>query len=366
MCTTRRDFLGIAALSGLATAVAPTRSSAANQPDTTEPIIDRDLPIVDAHHHLWFLSPEYLTRMQAQGGTMSEGWVAVYRSHARYLLDEFLADVTTGHNIRATVFVECGAMYRASGPEAMKSVGEVEFANGVAAMAASEIFGKVRVCAGIVGDPNLSLGNAAEGVLRAHVQAGDGRYRGVRSHPAGDLHDKEFRAGLKWLHKLGLPFDALVLEPQLPDLIDLARAFPDTQIILNHVGVLPGAASQANERQERFPIWRDNIRTLAGCDNVVVKLGGLGMPLPGFKSFMATPRFTSQQLAEEWKPYVDTCIEAFRANRCMFESNFPVDSGTCTYAVLWNAFKRLAAGASAAEKTALFSGTAARIYRLDI
>jgi len=366
MFTTRRDFLEIAAVSGLAAAVAPTRGSMTNQANSGEPILDADLPIVDAHHHLWFLSEGYLTRMQAQNGIMTQGWVAVYRSHARYLLDEFLADVITGHNVRATVFVECGAMYRATGPEPMKSVGEVEFANGVAAMAASETFGNVKVCAGIVGSPNLSLGDAAEGVLRAHVQAGDGRYRGVRSHPVGGLLDKEFRTGFKWLHKLGLAFDALVLEPQLPDLIDLARAFPDTQIILNHVGILPDVASQARQREERFPIWRDNIRTLSACGNVVVKLGGLGMPLPGFKSFMSTPRFTSEQLAEEWRPYIETCIEAFGADRCMFESNFPVDSGTCTYPVLWNAFKRLAAGASAAEKNALFSGTAARVYRLDI
>jgi predicted TIM-barrel fold metal-dependent hydrolase len=337
-----------------------------NQPNSGEPIIDPKLPIIDAHHHLWFLSEAYFARMEAQRGTMTEGWVAVYRRHARYLLDEFLADVNAGHNVRATVFVECGAMYRATGPEAMKSVGEVEFANGVAAMAASEVFGTVKVCAGIVGDPNLSSGNAVEEVLKAHIQAGDGRYRGVRSHPAAGLHDKEFRTGFKWLHRSGLPFDALVLEPQLPDLIDLARAFPDTQMILNHVGILPDSATQSSPREERFPIWRDNIRTLSACDNVVVKLGGLGMPLPGFKSFMSTPRFTSEQLAEEWKPYIETCIEAFGAHRCMFESNFPVDSGTCTYPVLWNAFKRLAAGASVTEKTALFSGTAARIYRLDI
>jgi len=366
MVKTRRDFLGIAAASGLGVAAAPTSVSTPNQPKSSEPIIDPDLAIIDAHHHLWVLSEEYFTRMQAQDDVMTRGWVAVYRSHTRYLLDEFLADVTSGHNVRATVFVECGAMYRATGPEAMKSVGEVEFANGVAAMAASETFGPVKVCAGIVGNPNLSLGNGAEEVLRAHIQAGDGRFRGVRTHPAGGLFDQEFRTGFKWLSKLGLPFDALVLEPQLPDLIDLARTFPDTQIILNHVAILTGAGSQAIRREERFPIWRDNIRTLSACGNVVVKLGGLGMPLPGFKSFMATPRFTSEQLAEEWKPYIETCIEAFGANRCMFESNFPVDSGTCTYPVLWNTFKRLAAGASAAEKTALFSGTAARVYRLDI
>jgi predicted TIM-barrel fold metal-dependent hydrolase len=365
MSTTRRDFLGIAGVSGLGLAIGPTKLAMANPPKSGEPIIDPDLPIIDAHHHLWVLTEDYFTRMEAQDDVMTRGWVAVYRSHARYLLDEFLADVTTGHNVRATVFVECGAMYRATGPEALKPVGEVEFANGVAAMAASKIFGNVKVCAGIVGNPNLSLGNAAEAILRAHIQAADGRFRGVRNHPAGGLLDKEFRSGFKWLSKFGLPFDALVLEPQLPDLINLARAFPDTQIILNHVGILPGAGRQGIQREERFPIWRDNIRTLSVCSNVVVKLGGLGMPLPGFKSFMSTPRFTSQQLAEEWKPYLETCIEAFGANRCMFESNFPVDSGTCTYPVLWNTFKRLAAGASAAEKTALFSGTAARVYRLD-
>jgi L-fuconolactonase len=364
--TTRRDFLGIAAASGLGVAAAPARVSMAGQPESGEPIIAPDLPIIDAHHHLWFLTEGYLDRMQAQDDVMIQGWVAVYRSHARYLLEEFLADVASGHNVRATVFVECGSMYRAGGPEAMKSVGEVEFANGVAAMAASEVFGNVKVCAGIVGNPDLSLGDAAEAVLSAHIRAGDGRYRGVRHHPAGGLLSKAFRSGFKLLHRLGLPFDALVLEPQLPDLIDLARAFPDTQIILNHVGILPSPTSQASQRDERFPIWRDNIRTLSANGNVVVKLGGLGMPLPGFRSFMATPRFTSEQLAEEWKPYIETCIEAFGANRCMFESNFPVDSGTCSYRVLWNAFKRLAAGASVAERTALFSGTAARVYRIAI
>ncbi|MFZ0006944.1 MAG: hypothetical protein WAK94_01750, partial [Steroidobacteraceae bacterium] len=159
-------------MTGLGLAAAPTRVSRADQPKSGEPIIDPDLPIVDAHHHLWFLTEGYFARMQAEDDVMIRGWVAVYRKHARYLLDEFLADVTSGHNVRATVFVECGAMYRAKGPEAMKSVGEVEFANGVAAMAASEIFSKVKVCAGIVGNPNLSLGNAAEDVLRAHIQAG--------------------------------------------------------------------------------------------------------------------------------------------------------------------------------------------------
>ena len=349
-----------------------------SQQSSVETIIDPDLPIVDPHHHLWFLSEASFERLRKIDTLFVQGILPVLRRKARYLFDELMADMTSGHNIRATVFVETGwAMYRASGPEEMKSVGEVEFVNGVAAMAASELFGNVKACAGIVGRADLMLGEAVEDVLRAHLQAGGGRYRGVRHTSAYDpdiwgsgkahvLLDQKFRARFKRLHKLGLSFDASLLEPQLPELIDLARTFPDTQIILNHLGMPVGVGSYAGKREERFPIWRDNIRTLSACANVVVKLGGLGMPLASFKSFMSTPPATSAQLAAEWKPYVETCIEAFGARRCMFESNFPVDAGTGTYPVLWNAFKRLATGASKEEKTALFSGTAARIYRLDM
>jgi L-fuconolactonase len=346
---------------------------------TGEPIIDPDLPIVDPHHHFFFLSEADLARAQAMNSVFFRGVAPVMRRDARYLLDELLSDVISGHNVRATVFIEAHAMYRAGGPEAMKSVGEVEFANGVAAMAASGAFGDVRACAGIVGNADLSLGDAVEEVLSAHIHAGNGRYRGVRTFTAYDpdstilgagvahvLLDKKYRAGFKWLHKLGLSFETFLLEPQLADLIDLARAFPDTQIILDHIGTPLGVASYAGKRDERFPVWRDNIRTLSGCDNVAAKLGGLGSPICGFRSFMSTPPFTSEQLAVEWKPYIETCIEAFGANRCMFESNSPMDSGAATYPRLWNTFKRLAAGASKEEKTALFSGTAKRIYRLDI
>jgi predicted TIM-barrel fold metal-dependent hydrolase len=220
-----------------------------------------------------------------------------------------------------------------------------------------------------------------ENVLQAHLQAGGSRYRGVRGSRL--MHDEDhsilgatgrphllldptFRAGFKWLQPLGLSFDVLLLEPQLPDLIELARAFPETQIVLNHVGVPVGVGSYAGRREERFPRWRQNIRTLATCANVAVKLGGLGVPFGGFRSFMSTPPATSQELAKEWRPYIETCIEAFGVHRCMFESNFPVDSATCSYRVLWNAFKRIAAGASSHETTALFSGTALRIYRLDL
>jgi len=301
-------------------------------------------------------------------------------NNARYLLDELLADVDTGHNVIATVFVDAHAMYRASGPEAMKSVGEVEFANGVAAMSASGTYGKCQACAGIVSGGSLHEGDGAEQVLEAHIRAGNGRFRGVRNpsaydpdpdlagavqgNPAHMLEDKKFRTGFKYLQKFGLTYDTWVLEPQLPEVIDLARAFPETSIILDHVGTPLGMGSYKGKRGERYDIWRENMRTLSACTNVTVKVGGLAMPICGFDSFNTNP--CSEMLAAEWKPYVEPCIEFFGAERCMFESNFPVDSGGGSYPAIWNAFKRLASGASKEEKTALFSGTAARVYKLDL
>lgn len=342
-----------------------------------EPVFEPDLPIVDPHHHLWDRVAAALAQMPAP----DHPFTAVIRQTPRYLLDEFLKDLTSGHNIRATVFLECGSMYRASGPDALKCVGETEFVNGVAAMSASGIYGEVRACAGIVGHVDLRKGDAVEDILRAHIHAGNGRFRGIRHsasydadpgvlgplagrNTAGLYRDPAFRDGFKWLHRLGLSFDAWLLEPQLPDLIDLARAFPETQIVLDHVGTPLGIGAYKGRREERFAPWRDAIRMLAKCENVSVKLGGLAMPFCGFDSFHAAAG--SEQLAREWKPYLDTCIEAFGVHRAMFESNFPVDAGSCTYRTLWNALKRAAAGFSADEKTALFSGTAARVYRLAL
>jgi predicted TIM-barrel fold metal-dependent hydrolase len=354
---------------------------AKNDLKIAEAIIDPELDIVDAHHHLWFVNEQALEALDQADSILARGLAPNLRRHARYLFDELLADLHSGHNIRATVFVDAGAMYRANGPEELKSIGEVEFVNGVAAMAASGAFGDVKACAGIVGNVDLRLGDAVEEILRVHLQVGGGRYRGIRcsaltAHDADStilgprlphlLLDGRFRAGFKWLHTFGLSFDVFILEPQLPELIDLARAFPETQIVLNHVGTPVGVGRYAGKRGERFAIWRENIQTLSTCENVSVKLGGLGLPLAGFQSFPSSSPASSVELAGEWKPYIETCIEAFGADRCMFESNFPIDSAVGTYAVLWNAFKRLAAGASKAEKTALFSGTATRVYRLDI
>jgi len=345
-----------------------------------EQILEPDLPIVDPHHHLWDRPTEILRNLPPS----DHGFMDIIREIPRYLLDELLKDIVgAGHNVRGTIYMECGAMYRADGPDNLKCVGETEFVNGVAAMTASGIYGNTRACAGIVGHVDLRIGDAAEDVLRSHIAAGHGRFRGIRHsasfdedpnvlgplagrNTAGLYLNPKFREGFKHLNKLGLSFDAWLLEPQIPDLIDLARAFPETVIVLDHVGTPLGVGRYKGKREERFGIWRENIQTLAKCPNVNVKVGGLPMPFGGWRARMAGPDDTSETLAAQWKPYVESCIEAFGANRCMFESNFPVDRFGASYTALWNAFKRLAAKYSADEKTALFSGTAKRVYRVNV
>ncbi|HEY1430390.1 MAG TPA: amidohydrolase family protein [Stellaceae bacterium] len=322
-----------------------------------EEIIEPDLPIVDPHHHL-------VDRPET----------------SRYLLPELLADTGSGHNITATVYLEWLSMYRAAGPAELRPVGEIEFANGVAAMAASGTYGKPQVCAGVVGHADLALGAPVEKVLEAMIEAGGGRFRGIRfitaSHPdqaawgspiirpAGLLTDPRVREGFARLAPLGLSFDAWMYHTQLGELVDLARAFPETQIVLDHVGGPVGLGRYAGRRDEVFAEWSERIRELASCPNMHIKLGGLGMRMFGFTHHTGELPPSSEELAAAWRPYIETCIAAFAPERAMFESNFPVDKGSCGYAALWNAFKRIAAGCSPAEKTALFAGTAAKFYRL--
>ena len=322
-----------------------------------EEIIDPLRPIVDPHHHLW------------------------NRGH-RYLIEEMAADIASGHNIIATVYVDCRSMYRAHGPEAFRPVGEVEFANGVAAMGASGGYGKAAICAGIVSHANLLLGDAAKPVLEAEIAAGNGRFRGIRhssawdqdpvvagmyaNRPKGLLQDPTFRKGFACLAPLNLSYDGWLFFTQLGEFADLARAFPNTKICLDHCGGIIGIGSYANRRDEIFKIWKASIQEVAKCPNVVVKLGGLAMVLPGF-GFHEWPKPpNSEQCADAWKPYIETCIEAFGVNRCMFESNFPPDKGQASYQVIFNAFKRLSAHCSESEKTALFSKTATDFYRLQL
>ena len=325
----------------------------------TEEVIDPSRPIVDPHHHLW-----------DRGGL-------------RYLIEDMAADIASGHNIVATVYVEARSMYRAQGPEAFRPVGEVEFANGAAAMSASGGYGKAA-------DlrrhrrPRQSAARRwrARPVLEAEIAAGNGRFRGIRhssawdadpdvahmyaTRPKGLLLDPTFRKGFACLAPLGLSFDAWLFQPQIGELTDLARAFPDTRIVLDHCGGLVGIGVYANRREEMFPAWKASIQEIAKCPNVVVKLGGLAMRLLGYDFHERPKPPSSEQAAAAWRPYIETCIEAFGPNRCMFESNFPPDKGQCSYQVIFNAFKRLAAQYSEAEKTALFSKTAADFYRLKL
>jgi L-fuconolactonase len=346
--------------------------------ESVEEILEPELPIVDPHHHLWDRPPALLATLPPPQHPFDH----VVRRSPRYLLDELLADVRTGHNVRGTVFVQCGAMYRADAEPAFKPIGETEFVNGIAAMCASGIYGDVRVAAGIVGHVDLTLGAVVSDVLEKHVQVAGDRFRGIRHSASFDANPQvlgplarvpdglyasaAFRQGYARLANYKLSFDAWLLEPQLPQLIELARRFPEIPVVLDHVGTPLGIAGYEGRRDERFPIWHENIRKLAELPNVGVKLGGLAMPFCNFPSFMQTPPASSAQLATEWKPYIETCIEAFGVQRCMFESNFPVDLGSCRYRVLWNAFKRIAIGCSAAEKAALFSETATRVYRLPL
>jgi len=323
-----------------------------------EDIIDPDRPIIDPHLHLWD------------------------RAGDRYMLDQVTSDIGSGHNIVATVYVECHSMYRAHGPEQFRAVGEVEFAAGIAAMSASGGYGPAQACAAIVGNADLTLGEDVRPVLEAEIAAAGGRFRGIRhssarsedphiakiypNSPANLLADTKFREGFACLDAMGLSFDAWMFHPQLDELTDIAHAFPDTSIILNHCGGPIGIGGYADRSDEVFREWKNSIERLSAAPNVHVKLGGLAIRLLGHRFEDRDAPASSEELAEAWGPWINTCIEAFGADRCMFESNFPPDKGQCSYRTLFNVFKRLAAPYSEAEKTALFSGTAAKLYKLDI
>ncbi len=322
-----------------------------------EAALEPDLPICDPHHHLW---------------DRREG-----RVERRYLIDEIMADIDSGHNIVSTVFIEHLAMFRASGPDEMKYVGEVEFANGVAAMAASGLYGKTQVAAGIVGYADLSKGAPVKAVLQAELAAAPNRMRGIRCTGAWDADpriarapkpglymDENYREGVAQLAPLGLTLDVPCRFAQLPEVLDLARAFPALTIVLNHLGGIAGIGAYAGRQDEIFETWRRSMTDLAAAPNVVVKLGGLAMEYCGFGWHERATPPTSQQLADATRRYYETAIKLFGPDRSMFESNFPVDKVSCSYGVLWNSFKRITAQYSAIEKAKLYHDTAARVYRL--
>lgn len=315
-----------------------------------EQVLEPDLPIVDAHHHFYDRA----------------GW--------RYLLDDYLADARSGHAIRASVYMQALTRYRPEGPGPMKPVGETDYVAKVTEASHPQ------VASGIVGHADLRFGAAVREVLQAHVEAGRGRFRGVRhlttwdadaslanpltASPPGLLLDASFRAGLAQLAPLGLSFDAWLFFAQLPELIDTAKALPDTTFIVDHCGGIARIGPYESQRAEVFERWSRSICDLARLPNVHIKLGGLGMRINGFDFHLGELPPSSEHLAAAWKPWIETCIETFGANRCMFESNFPVDKGSYSYRTGWNAFKRLTAGCSASERQQLFEGTAGRLYRL--
>ena len=328
---------------------------------TEEDAIEPDMPILDPHHHFW------------------------ERPDDVYLLDNLLGDTGAGHRVNQTVFVECRSMYRTEGPAEMRSGGEVECVEGMAAdnvlrQAQDESGGRgTAVAAGIVGNADLMLGDAVEPVLEALSEAGKGRFKGIRCTAAWDaspeinvaranspgmLADANFRRGLACLDRMGLSFDCIVYHPQLLEVAEMARAIPNLTVVLNHVGRPLGIGPYAGRREELMPEWRQGIDAVAECPNVVVKVGGLGNPISGFDWHQRPFPPSSGEIAEAGAPYYLYCIEKFGADRCMFESNFPVDKQSCSYIVCWNAFKRLARDFTATEQADLFHNTAARAYRL--
>ena len=323
----------------------------------TDPVvIEPDLPIIDCHHHL-----------------------LVHTGH-RYLIEEYQADLASGHNVTATVYVECSAMVRRRGPEAFRTVGEAEFVAGMAAMSESGHFGPTQICAGFVGAADLTLGARVGAVFDALARASGGRLRGIRGAAVWDadptvntgtrpfaaqglLLDARFRAGFDLLARHGLVYDAFQYHPQLPELCSLADAFPDTTIVVNHCGGLLGIGPYAGP--DTFTRWKALVLDVARRPNTMMKLGGLAARRCGFGFDKRPTPAPAEELAAVWRPYLETCIEAFGPQRCMFESNFPPDRVSGSYRTVWNALKLTASGCSAAEKADLFSDTARRVYRLD-
>ncbi len=316
-----------------------------------EPVIEPDLPIIDPHHHLWDL------RGNSRMGFRQEV----------YLCEEISRDIAlSGHNIVQTVFAQCGAFYRADGPSEMRAVGETEFVHGIAAMSRSGLYGPTRLCTGIFSAADLRLGAGVQAVLEAHLQASE-NFRGIRTAFPSDLN-AEFLTGFGLLEHYNLSYDNWSPDfTRLPGLARLANQFPGVTVIVNHLGGKIDPQADAGE----IAAWKSAIDSVAACSNTVMKLGGAQMRIdawePPFHMHQTDSPWSSEAFLETLLPRYQYALEAFGPERCMFESNFPVDKDCISYRTLWNLFKRIAArlGLSEAEKTAVFSGTAARAYRLQ-
>ena len=319
-----------------------------------EEVLEPALPIIDPHHHLWV------------------------RSGYTYLMPELAADLESGHNIIATVFAECHSMYRKEGPKAERSLGETEFVRGQAAMSASGTFGRAGACDVMFGNVDLTLGSAVEPIIEQHIAASGGRFRGVRissgwhaDEKVGNvteqpnlLIDPRVSEAAAVLSRMGLSLDCWLYHPQLDEVAQLADAHPALTIILNHVGSPILGGPYRGKSEEVFKDWKAAIIQISRRQNVFVKLGALPIRMPSFGGDRSVPP-GSEEVAAAWRPWMETCIEAFGPTRSMYESNFPVQKRWCSYQVCWNAFKRISASASASEKADLFAGAAARAYRLE-
>ena len=328
---------------------------------TEEPTLEPEIPICDPHHHFWDMRTERIP-------------------YQRYLLHELAEDVNSGHNVRSTVFVEARAMYRSSGAEQMRPVGEVEFVQGLAAASESGLYGQTRAAAAIVGHANLLLGNEVEPVLEALQAASPNRFRGIRHsvtwdpHPEipitaahkmqGQLSNDRFRDGARVLARMGMSLEAWLCFPQLLELADFAKATPDLTIVLNHIGGLLRVGPYRDNDDEVLEAWRNGIAAVAECPNVNVKLGGIGMPQTGFDWHERDTPIGSEELAESIAPFMNYCIEQFGPDRSMFESNFPVDKVSYSYNVMYNAFKLMSRSYSDSERAAMFHDTAVRVYQV--
>ena len=327
-----------------------------------EDALEPALPICDPHHHFW------------------KNRAGEHLRNPRYLLEELVADTTTGHNITSTVFIECRQEYRKDGPNELRPLGETEFVADLAEQSAAGATGTMKAAAGIIGHVDLMLGARARAVLEAQIEAGRGRFRGIRhtaswdasdavrngylNPPPGLYLDRRFREGFAELAPLGLVFEAWCYHPQVPDVTSLARAFPDTTIVMDHLGGPLGLGPYRERRADVFTQWKNVLSDLAACPNVVIKLGGIQMDVSGFGWEERPLPPTSEELADATRPWHEHALEEFGVDRAMFESNFPVDKLSCGYGVLWNSFKRIASGASAGDKAKLFHDNAVRVYRL--
>ena len=317
--------------------------------------IDPDREIVDPHHHLW------------------------NRNGSVYELDQLWSDTAAGHNVTQTVFIECRASYREDGPEHLRPVGETEY---VAAIAdASDADPSKASIAGIVAHADLRLPlEQLDKVLDAHEAASGGRFRGIRHAgafepqaealaipgrgPAALYADPDFRRGVAHLGTRGLTYDTWNYHHQIPAFRDLAEACPDTTMVLDHFGTPLGVGQYEGQRAEIFARWKDDIAAVAQCPNVAAKLGGMAMPDNGYGWHECESPPTSDEFVEVQAGWYHHTIGCFGAERCMFESNFPVDRVSIGYGVLWNGLKKIAADYDEAAREAMFSGTARRIYRL--